>query len=262
MRRSMFMIVALLLAVSSTARAEAVLRIGFEGAYPPFNEIGPTGKPAGFDIDVAEALCRQMRVRCVFVQRPWSTLQEAILGRPGIFGSQIDAIVSSVSITPSRERTATFTKPYYHVPAEFIARKGTIKKADAATLRGKRIGVQAHTTHDDFVSSQFGATATIVRFATLPQATAALARGEVDVVLGDALALDLSFLQTRKGKDFAFVPPSFTDPRWFGDGVGVVVKPGDGALRAKFDSAIDAIRADGVLKRISERYFAFDIDGH
>ena len=262
MRRSVFMIVALLLALSGTARAESVLRIGFEGAYPPFNEIARNGKPAGFDIDVAEALCRQMHVRCEFVQRPWSTLQEAILGRPGIFGSQIDAIVSSVSITPSRERTATFTKPYYHVPAEFIARKGAIKMADAATLRGKRIGVQAHTTHDDFVSSRFAGIATIARFQTLPQATAALAHGQVDVVLGDALALDRGFLATGSGRGFAFVPPSFTDPEWFGDGVGVVVKPGDGALRAKFDSAIDAIRADGVLKRISERYFAFDIDAN
>jgi arginine/ornithine transport system substrate-binding protein len=264
MRRAMFLALALalVLAASVSARAEAVLRIGFEGAYPPFNEIARNGKPAGFDIDVARALCAQMKVRCEFVQRTWHAIQEAVTGKPGLLGGQVDAIVSSVSITPSRERTATFTKPYYHVPAEFVAREGTMRTADAATLRGKRIGVQAGTTHDAFVTSRFGSIATIVRFDTLPDATAALARGRVDVVLADALAIGQSFIATSKGKGFAFVAPAFTDPEWFGDGVGIVVKPGDNALRAELNRAIDAIRADGTYQRISQRYFAFDIGGH
>ncbi len=261
MRRWMLLVLALVLAMSGSAKAETVLRIAFEGAYPPFNEIASNGKPEGFDIDVAQALCAQMRVRCEFVQRDWRTIQEAVTGRPGLLGKQVDAIVSSVSITPSRARTATFTKPYYHVPAQFVARKGTVRTADAAALRGKRIGVQARTTHDAFVTSRFGGIATIVRFDTLPEATAALAQGRIDLVLADALALGQSFLKTSKGKDFAFVAPAFTDPEWFGDGVGIVVKPGDSALRAQLDRAIDAIRADGTFQRISERYFAFDIGG-
>jgi arginine/ornithine transport system substrate-binding protein len=240
--------------------AGPVLRLAVEGAYPPFSEVDAKGRLKGFDVEIANALCAELAVRCQLVQRPWAVLQDAVLGLEPQLWNEVDAIVASVSITDSRRRTADFTRRYYQVPARFLRRKGSGVEPVAGGLQGRRIGVQASTTHDQFATQRFGGEAEIVRFETLPQAVAALRDGRVDLVLADALALDRGVLKTREGAGLELCGPNFTDPQWFGHGAGIAVKKGNRELVERLDAALDRIRAKGEHARIARAYFGFDID--
>jgi arginine/ornithine transport system substrate-binding protein len=236
------------------------LRLAVEGSYPPFSELDAKGRLKGFDVDIANALCAELAVRCELVQRPWAVLQDAVIGLEPRLWSEVDAIVASVSITETRRQTADFTRRYYQVPARFLRRKGSPVEPVAGRLKGRRIAVQASTTHDQFVTATFAGEAEVVRFETLPLAVAALAEGRVDLVMGDALALDKGALKTQQGAGLELCGPSYTDPRWFGYGAGIVVRKGNRELVERLDAALDALRAKGEHARIAKAYFGFDID--
>lgn len=249
-------------AVRSTAPATGAprLRLAVEGSYPPFSEVDGKGRLKGFDVDIAHALCAELQVRCELVQRPWAVLQDAVIGLEPRLWNEVDAIVASVSITETRRQTADFTRRYYQVPARFLRRKGSPVEPVAGRLKGRRIAVQASTTHDQFVTATFAGEAEVVRFETLPQAVAALAEGRVDLLMGDALALDRGALRTPQGAGLELCGPSYTDPRWFGYGAGIVVRKGNRELVERLDAALDALRAKGEHARIAKAYFGFDID--
>jgi ABC-type amino acid transport substrate-binding protein len=172
--------------------AAKVLRVAVEGEYPPFNERGRDGKFAGFDIDIANALCQRLQRQCRFVQRDWASIQDALTGKSTLLGRDADAIISSASITDNRRMHVAFTKPYYRLPARLVAKRGMVAVVDAG-LAGKRIGVQEGTTFEQFAAVRFPGVR-LVRFPTQPAANAALAQGQVDLVFADALTLERSFL--------------------------------------------------------------------
>ena len=236
------------------AQGNTKLRIGVEGAYPPFSEIGTDGKLKGFDIDIAMALCAKMKVDCTLVQAEFDAMI------PALRAKKFDAIVASMSITPERKKSVDFSVKYYQTPARFVARAGTKLDISPAGLKGKKIGVQRATTHDRFASATFKASE-IVRYSKQDEVFLDLASGRLDGTLLDSVAADVGFLKTPAGKGYAFIGPVYADPAFFGDGAGIAVRKGDDALRKKLDEAIAAIRADGSFKQIQDRYFAFDIYG-
>jgi arginine/ornithine transport system substrate-binding protein len=251
--RALALVAACLLGAAS-AGAES-LRIAIEGSYPPFSEKDGKQGWKGFDIDIARALCERMQARCELVQRDWHRIQDALLER------EVDAIVASMSMSRERKKRFAFSKKYYQVPARFVGRAGAGIEVGEDRMGGLRIGVQRKSVHEKFVNATYGGRAEIVAFATLPEATQALVAGRVDLVMGDSLALAKGFLATPDGRGFDFVGPSFANPRWFGEGIGIALRKDDQDLKARFDAAIDAIRADGTYDAISRRYFDFDIYG-
>jgi arginine/ornithine transport system substrate-binding protein len=238
------------------------LRIAVEGGYPPFSEVDAKGRLKGFDIDVARAVCAELTVQCVFVQRPWAVIQDAVIGLEPKLWNEVDAIVASVSITDKRRETADFTRKYYQVPARFLRKAGSGIEPVPGQLRGRRIAVQGSTTHDEFVTATFGSEATILRFETLPEAVAAVRDGRADLVLADALALQKGVLESKDGAGLELCGPNFTEPRWFGQGAGIVVKKGNRELLDRLDAALERLRAKGELARLARAYFRFDIDLH
>ncbi|MDX6749995.1 transporter substrate-binding domain-containing protein [Geminicoccaceae bacterium 1502E] len=243
----------------ATAAPDGALRLAVEGNYAPFSMVDKKGNLSGFDVDIANALCKQLEVKCVLVRRDWATIQDGILGTKPALWKDVDAVVASVSISDGRRATTDFTRAYYQVPARFVRRKGT--KAEVTdTLAGQAIGVQQHTTHDKFLTRRFP-DARIVRTATLGEAGQALADGKVELLFGDALALQSGPLAGKQGTKLEFTGPNFDDPAWFGQGAGVAVKKGDAALRDKLEKALQAIRDSGQYKDIAARYFRFDIAG-
>lgn len=235
-----------------------VLRVAVEGAYPPFSEVDGKGRLKGFDIDIANALCAELAMRCQFVQRPWAVIQDAVIGEDLRLWNEVDAIVASVSITDTRRQTADFTQKYFHSPGRFLRRTGS--GVDPERLRGRRIGVQASTTYDEFATLRFANEAQIVRFETLPQALAALKEGRIDLVLADSLALQRAVLEGKDKALFELCGPAFTDARWFGYGAGIVVRKGNRELLAKLDAALERLKAKGEHARIAKAYFGFDVD--
>jgi arginine/ornithine transport system substrate-binding protein len=230
------------------------LRVGVEGAYPPFSQVAPDGSLKGFDIDIAKALCVQMEAECSLVQQDFDGMIPALQSR------KFDMIVASMSITEERKKSVAFSDKYYKTPNRLVARKGANLTVTPAGLKGRKIGVQRATVNDRYATDVFKG-ASIVRYGKQDEAFLDLASGRLDLVMVDAVAATAGFLRMPQGKDFEFVGPAFVDPKYFGDGVGVAMRKGDTALQGKVNAAIKAIRANGTYQRLQDTYFDFDIYG-
>jgi lysine-arginine-ornithine-binding protein len=242
---------ALLLPLAAPAQ-ETKLRIASEGTNPPFSILNAKGELEGFDIDIAKALCAKMGAECEFVAQDWDGIIPALLAR------KYDAIVASMSVTEDRKKVVAFTKPYYRSPSVFVARKGTdLKDVSPKALIGKSIGVQSATNHSAYLEDVYARS--IVRlYNTVADAYRDLAAGRVDYVLYDKLAI-YDWLKSPEGGCCELALTELNDPAYFGSGLAIALRQGDGALAEKFNAAIDGIVADGEYAKINAKYFPFPI---
>ena len=240
---------------SIQAKEWKVVRIGVEGAYPPFSYTTADGKLEGFDIDIAKALCKAMGVEIKLVPQDWDGIIPALLAK------KYDAIIASMSITEERKKKVAFTNKYYQTPAKFICKKGMVKEFSPEVLKGKTVGVQRATIHDNYITDNYGKDVEIKRYSTQDEAYLDIAAGRVDFLLADSVALSDGFLKKPEGKDFEFVGPDLTDPKWFGQGSGIACRKRDKDLVEMFNKAIKQIRADGTYKAIQDKYFDFNVYG-
>ncbi len=248
---------AMVFAAGAGAGEKMKVRMGTEGAYPPFNVIDKDGKLQGFDIDIGNAICKAANFECTWVTQDW----DGII--PGLLAEKYDTIIASMSITEERKKKVDFTNKYYTTPARFVtAAKNAGIKISKETLKGKVIGVQSSTIHENFVRDNFGDVAKIKSYDKQSQANLDLKAGRVDYVLADAVALLDGFLNTPGGKGYQFVGPNYTDKKWFGDGAGIAIRKGEDKLREAMNAAIDKIRSDGTYAKINAKYFDFDVYGN
>jgi arginine/ornithine transport system substrate-binding protein len=232
------------------------LRIGIESAYPPFSFKTPEGNLSGFDYDIGNALCEEMKIKCQWV------IQEFDGMIPSLKVRKIDAVLSSMSITEDRLKSVDFSKKYYHTPGKFAMKAGNAINDPVADLKGKKLGVQRSSTYDRYASEQLEAQGVIVvRYGSQNEAFLDLAAGRLDATLADIVNTDESFIKTEAGKGFALTGPDINDPRYFGRGAGIAVRKGDSENAARLNAAIDAIRANGKYQQVQAKYFSFDIYG-
>ena len=255
-----FALIALVFAAGTVqAKDWTKVRIGVEGAYPPFSYTTADGKLEGFDIDIAMALCKAMGAECTLVAQDWDGIIPALLAR------KYDAIIASMSITEERKQKVAFTNKYYQTPAKFVAKKGSMQEFDvagvAAATAGKKIGVQRATIHDNFITDKGGEGVEIKRYATQDEAYLDLAAGRVDLLLADSVAMSEGFLKKPEGAEYQFVGPDLTEVKYFGEGAGIACRKQDTDLVDKFNQAIEQIRADGTYKAIQDKYFDFNVYG-
>jgi len=244
-----------LIAGSAFAGNITKIRIGTEGAYPPFNYVDKNGELQGFDVDIAKALCKAAGVECTFVMQDWDGMI------PGLLAKKFDAIIASMSITEERLQKVDFTNKYYLTPAKFACKKGAGFKITPEGLKGKRVGVQRGTIHDNFVRDKFGKTMDIKSYATLDEANMDLVSGRIDLIFADSVAISDGLLKTEKGKDFEFAGPGFTDKKWFGEGIGIAVRKDSKELVELLNKAIATIRANGEYQKVNAKHFNFDVYG-
>ncbi len=128
-------------------------------------------------------------------------------------------------------------------------------------LKGVKIGVQRATTHDKYLTDNYGDAVEIVRYGSFDEAYLDLANGRIAAVLGDASALEEGVLNKAGGEAYEFVGPSLTDPKWFGDGFGIAVRKQDKDLTQKLDMAIKSLRQQGIYQEIATKYFNYDVYG-
>ena len=167
MRKAVAMFAALAIMTAGTvvvAKDWSKIRIGVEGAYPPFSAVTTSGELIGFDIDIANALCEEIGAECTLVQQDWDGIIPALLAR------KYDAIIASMSITEERKKKVAFTGKYYSTPAKFAQRKGAGIEISKEGLAGKTVGVQRATIHDNFVTGEFGDSIDIKRYGTQDEA--------------------------------------------------------------------------------------------
>ncbi len=232
------------------AQAAEHLRIATEGAYPPFNSIAADGRLVGFDIDMANALCRRMKAECEIVAQDWDGLI------PGLQAKKFDAVVASMTITEERKKQVAFTRKYYATPlAVAVPKDSGLKTTDAASLAGKTVGVQAASVIFDFVDKAYRqAGADIRAYPSYEEAMADLANGRLDTVVSDKI-----FLAEWLKKDGAGCCRMVGDIPGSGTEAGIAVRLDDTTLRDRLDAALAAIRADGTYEAMEAKYFDFDI---
>ncbi len=249
-------VVALVLAAGTVeAKDWKKIRIGVEGAYPPFSYVTPEGELAGFDIDIAKALVAAMGKEIELVPQDWDGIIPALLAR------KYDAIIASMSITEERKKKVAFSNKYYNTPAKFVSKKGAMSEFSRDNIKGKKIGVQRATIHDRYLTDNYGKDVEIKRYATQDEAYLDLVAGRVDMLLADSVAISDGFLKKPEGQDYAFIGPDLNDPRWFGEGTGIAIRKQDKDLVEMFNKAIEQIRADGTYKQIQDKYFDFNVYG-
>jgi lysine-arginine-ornithine-binding protein len=244
----------LMLGMAGNSAFAADLRVGVEGAYPPFSWKESDGSLKGFDIEIAEAICDELGRKCVLIEQDWDGMIPALLAK------KFDTIIASMSITEERKKRVNFSEKYYNTPAKFVTKKGAGLEISKSGLSGKRIGLQRGTTHQCFMEKMYP-DAELVLYGSQDEVFQDLAIGRIDAQFSDSIAADDGFLKTDAGKDFEFTGGDQHDEACHGPGAGMAVRKSDTELMEDLNKAIEAIRANGVYQKINAKYFDYDIFG-
>ena len=237
---------------SADDRVPDPVRIGIEGAYPPFNFIDSSGKLQGFDVDIMNAICAEQKLRYEFVMQDW----DGVI--PGLQAGKFDVIIG-MGITDERKKVVDFTDKYWATASRFVGPKNKEWTYTAEGLKGAVIAVQGGAYQEAYVSGELPQS-TLKFYQTLDQAYLDMEAGRVDLVFAAAIT-QLNFLGTAEGKDYAFKGPDYDDPKYFGSGVGMAVRKGETALRETISEGIRKTREDGEYKKVNDKYFPFDVYG-
>jgi len=249
------------------------IKIGTEGAYPPWNGTNAAGELEGAEIDLVADLCARMNAECELVAQDW----DGII--PALQNGKYDAIMAGMSITEERMQVINFSQGYANEPASFSVLKSSSLAAlghsgkvnmDAlnatsegllaslkSTLNGATVGVQGSTTHENFVKQVLGDSVTMKSYDTQENLELDLSVGRIDAALSDQGSME-KFMESDKGKEIAFIGPGLGGGP-FGAGVGVGLRKADTDLLKMFNKAIDEARADGTLAKHFTKWLGKDI---
>jgi polar amino acid transport system substrate-binding protein len=226
---------------TGTALSQDVVRMGTEGAYPPFNFVNEANELVGFEIDLGNELCQRAELTCEWVQNDWDTII------PNLVAGNYDTIIAGMNATEARAEVISFTQAYERPdPSAYMALAG----ADPAVIESGVIAAQSNTVQSGMVAESG---ATLIEFPTPDETIAAVRSGVADAVLADR-----DFLMTYmedSGGEFEFLetvmPP--------GQGVSMGIRQSDDDLRATFNAAIDSMKADGSLNELLVQWFGADV---
>ena len=217
----------------ATAAGHGTVRMGTEGAYPPWNFINDSGQVDGFERELGDELCARAGLTCEWVTNEWDSII------PNLVSGNYDTIIAGMSITAERDEVIDFTQPYTPPdPSTYAALSADVD------LAGGVIAAQTGTIQAGYIAESG---ATLVEFATPDETIAAVVNGEADAVLADD-----SFIQTAIGANPDLMVVG--DPVSLGGGVGMGVRESDGELKAKFDAAIQSMKDDGSLNALIAKW--------
>lgn len=229
----------------------AVRQIRFmtEDDYPPFNFQTPDGQLAGFNVDLARAICAELGATCTIQRRGWDLLIPALDDNSG------DAVIAALAINDETRQQVDFSAPYFLTPGRFVLRRDSLLMDIAPkTLDDRSVSVVAGSRHEAFLAA-FYPKVTRVPFETPALARTALKTGRVQAHFGDATTLSYWLNGAEADNCCEFRGGAFTDPRFFGDGLGVAVKKGNAPLRRALDYALARLARRGVYGELYLRYF-------
>ena len=247
------------------------IKIGTEGAYPPWNSKDAAGNLIGFEVELANELCKIMKHDCTIVEQDWDGMIPALVSR------KFDAIMAGMSITDERKKTINFSQGYADEVASLAVMAGSknegLKTLSAINLtdisaeeqetldvlvkafKGKTIGVQTATIHQNFLDSGMMGKIKVRTYKTQDEVNLDLAAGRIDAALAAAVAF--TDYAEKSGKNVVLTGPTFAGGA-FGNGVGVGIRKGDSELINDFNAAIDKARDDGIISKLAIKHFGFD----
>ncbi len=228
------------------------LRVAVDATYKPFTYKTETGELAGFDVDVAKALCEELKSNCVFVEQAWDGMI------PGLLAKKYDVIISSMSITEERKQAVDFTSKYYNTPSCVVVKAELNLGAEASNFKDKKLGVLKASTQEKYAMGELQpAGATIVPYDAQDQVYLDIKSGRLDGTVADVVEVGGGFLSTPDGQGYACagsrIPVEFDD-KYFGSGAGVALRKDDTALRDALNTAIESIRASGKWNELAEKH--------
>ena len=228
---------------SFNAAAQEEIKFAMEATYAPFEYMDENNQIQGFDVDLANALCEEMKATCTFHNQAFDSLI------PALKFKRYDAAISAMDITEARLQQVNFSDAYYDNSAAFISIEG--KVADQAALEGKRIGVQNGSTHQSFLIEQMtGVTA--VPYSSYQDAFIDMKNGRIDSVFGDTAVVAEWF---KKQDNLTYVGEQVTNQEYFGNGFGIAVNKSNPELVAQLNTALAAVKANGEYDKIFNKYF-------
>lgn len=231
------------------------LKVAIDPTYEPFTFKTPDGKPTGFDVDIAEALCKEIKRQCVYVEQVWDSMI------PGLQAKKYDVIISSMSITEERKKAVDFTDKYYNTPSRIVVKAET-PFTDPSSLKGKKIGVLKGSTQEKYAMGELKpAGVKVVPYEAQDQVYLDIKSGRLDGTVADTVEVTGGFLRKPEGQGYGFVGPVLKEAKYFGIGAGVALRQGETALRDELNAAIKTIRSNGVYDSVSKKYFDFDVYG-
>ena len=247
------------------------VKIGTEGAYPPWNSKDASGNLIGFEVELANWLCIYMKADCTIVEQDWDGMIPALVMK------KFDAIMAGMSITDERLKVINFSQGYADEVASLAVMKGsslesmstpagvslTKPNSDAkkalktitAALEGKTVCTQTGTIHQNFLESGDVGTVKVRTYKTQDEVNLDLTAGRCDVALAAAVAF--TDYAEKSGKSIVLVGPTFSGGA-FGNGVGVGLRKDDTALAKKFNKAINQARKSGKISELAIKWFGFD----
>ena len=273
-KKTIFSVIAFLL-VAGNVYADKI-KIGTEGAYPPWNSKDASGALIGFEVELAKVLCENMGHECTIIEQDWDGMI------PALQGKKFDAIMAGMSITDERKKVISFSQGYADEVASLAVMKGsnlvlqrnlstvtapginltkpnsTAKKAlktIEGALAGKTVCTQVGTIHQNFLKSGDVGTVKVRVYKTQDEVNLDLTSGRCDVALAAAVAF--TDYAEKSGKAVALVGPTFSGGA-FGNGVGVGIRQDDTKLIKAFNKAIDKARKNGDISKIATKWFGFD----
>jgi len=260
--------------VASIANSQTI-RIGTEGAYPPWNNLNSAGELEGAEIDFGNEACKRMGVTCEWVTQDWDGIIPALLQ------GKYDIIIAGMSITEERKEKVNFTTGYMTDGARFAVLKnsgladlniaGMAKvnlnnaggKEQAAigqliaAMDGKTVCVQSSTIHQNFLEKHMSGAVDVKLYQAVDDHNLDLAAGRCDAVLADVGSI-IDFMESDGGVDVAFTGPTFSGGV-FGDGVGGAVRKEDADILEMWNAAISEMSKDGTTAEITKEWFGRDI---
>ena len=270
LKKTIFSVFASLLIIGNVYASDKI-KIGTEGAYPPWNSKDASGKLIGFEVELAYTLCRYIGKQCEIVEQDWDGMIPALIMR------KFDAIMAGMSITAERQKAINFSQGYADEVASLAVMKGSslegldtpaginLTKPNAAAkkalktltsaLAGKTVCVQTATIHQNFLDSGDVGKVNVRTYKTQDEVNLDLASGRCDAALAAAVAF--SDYAEKSGKPVVLTGPTFSGGA-FGNGVGVGVRKNDTELLKAFNSAINQARKNGDISRIATKWFGFD----
>ena len=268
------LITLVVLCISTIVNAKSI-RIGTEGAYPPWNNLNSAGELEGAEIDFGNEACKRMGVDCEWVTQDWDGIIPALLN------GKYDIIVAGMSITEERKVKVNFTNGYMTDGARFAVLKGSgladlkvagVEKVNLnnaggkeqaaigqliAAMNGKTICVQSSTIHQNFLEKHMSGAVKVKLYQSVDDHNLDLAAGRCDAILADVGSI-IDFMESDGGVDVAFTGPTFSGGV-FGDGVGGAVRKEDADILEMWNKVIAEMSADGTTAEITKKWFGRDI---
>ncbi|MCU1755493.1 transporter substrate-binding domain-containing protein [Pseudomonas helleri] len=233
---------------SVLAKEYKELRFGVDPSYAPFESKAADGSLVGFDIDLGNAICAELKVKCKWVESDFDGMV------PGLKANKFDGVISSMTVTPAREKVIDFSNELFSGPTSLVYKKGSGLSADTASLKGKTVGYEQGTIQEAYAKAVLDKAGVKTQaYANQDQVYADLISGRLDASVQDMLQAELGFLKSPQGAGYE-ISAAIDDPL-LPSKTAVGINKGNQALQTLLNKGIKALHDDGTYAKIQQKHF-------